>query len=98
GTARRDQTVAARALEGRAQFGIDPIKAGRDHHVHIGGRRRTTDRQDSRTEREEPSNERSRFHKASNPRSRTAASLPPRAPENALSDECIVAAVYDRRQ
>src|SRR6266446_4749232 len=55
--------VAARALESRAQFGIDPIKAGRDHHVHIGGSGCAPDRQDGRTKREEPSNERSWFHK-----------------------------------
>jgi hypothetical protein len=36
--ARREQAVAARALESRAQLGIDAVKAGRDHHVHIGGR------------------------------------------------------------
>src|SRR5437660_617044 len=35
--ARGDQAVAARALESRAQLGIDAVKAGRDHHVHIGG-------------------------------------------------------------
>src|SRR5262249_33760248 len=55
--------VAARALESRAQFGIDPIKAGRDHHMHIGGSGYAHDRQDRRTKHEEPSNERSWFHK-----------------------------------
>ncbi len=36
-TARGDQMVTARALESRTQLGIDSIKAGRDHHLHIGG-------------------------------------------------------------
>jgi len=55
--------VAARALKSRPQFDIDPIKAGRDHHVHIGGSGCARDRQDGRTKREELSNERSWFHK-----------------------------------
>src|SRR5262249_6085685 len=45
------------------QFGIDPIKAGRDHHMHIGGSGYAHDRQDRRTKHDEPSNERSWFHK-----------------------------------
>jgi len=36
--ARRDQMVTARALECRAELRIDIIKAGRDHHVHIGSK------------------------------------------------------------
>jgi hypothetical protein len=37
--------VAAGALESRAEFGIDPVKAGRDHHVDIGGARCSRHRQ-----------------------------------------------------
>ena len=53
--ARRDQAVAARALERRAQLGIDLIETGRDHHLQVGRRHRARDQQrgDSKTESSE---------------------------------------------
>ncbi len=45
GTARRDQMVAARALEGRPELGISAVKAGRDHDLDIGGACRLHDQQ-----------------------------------------------------
>ena len=40
GPARRDQTVAAGALERRAQLSVSPIETRRYHHAHVVGRGR----------------------------------------------------------
>src|SRR5262245_3349926 len=53
--------VAAGAFESRSEFGIGPIEAGGDHHVHICRKRRAPDRQG--TQHQEQSNERSWLHR-----------------------------------
>src|SRR5262249_21716897 len=52
--------MAGRALESRAQFGINPIKAGRDHDIDFGGIRcRPRHWQDGKTNPAQPSEKRS---------------------------------------
>src|SRR5437879_4499862 len=65
--ARGDQAVAARALENRAQLGIDAVKTGRDHHVHIGGGGCTGNDQGGQAKPGYPSRERSWLHSPSVP-------------------------------
>ena len=72
--ARRHHAVAAGALERRGQLGLDRIKAGRDHDVHVGGGCTAGEQQGGCAERGQPLRERFCLHEI--PSVQTTSELP----------------------